>query len=150
MKTLFHTVAPGDIVLADRGVVLELVLGDAAGMIIYDRARKLACAAVMPAAQEAGRPEREWLGRVSLATLSRMLKAGCRAERLEIYALGAPFSIEPASALLDRATRATRAFRQARVALAYGPPGAPAALRAEFDVDLGRIVLEQPDRSGGD
>ncbi len=141
MKTSFHTVAPGDIVVADHDVILELVLDDAAGIIVYDRARKLAAAAVISAAGPAdGHPAREQAGRATRAMLSRMLKAGCRPEGLEIFALGTLLATSP------QARRGPEAFGRSRVTLAYGPQHLPAPLRAEFDVGLGRIVLEPRER----
>lgn len=141
MKTSFHTVAPGNIVVADHDVVLELLLDDAAGIIVYDRARKLAAAAVISADGPAeGRSGRERAGRAVRAMLSRMLKAGCRPEGLEIFALGTQLATSPL------ARRGPDIFERARVTLAYGPQHSPAPLRAEFDVGLGRIVLESAPR----
>jgi hypothetical protein len=133
----FHEVVDGEILVADESVVLEMVLDDSVGMIIYDRGKHLAAASKLCLRPPGGRCTsiRERTSSTSLALLARLASLGCSPERLEIFALGA----------LDGVTLGTRPGdgRLRHVAFAMGLPRQREARRVEFDVALGRIVVEE-------
>ena len=134
MNAVFHKLLPGEAVLADRTALLELIMHRASGVVLYDRGRRLAAAALVPGPDEARGGTKACLDRVvgtSLALLRRILNRGSRPEDLEVFALGAGLPLEAGR------------FRGLRTALACGLPALPRVLRAEFDVALGRIVLEE-------
>jgi chemotaxis receptor (MCP) glutamine deamidase CheD len=133
----FHEIVDGEIVVADDSAVLEMVLDESVGMIIHDRGRRLAAASklcVRPS-QESGTDIRERTSSASLALLARLAALGCRPESLEIYALGAVDADAFATGASGAGVR--------RVAFAMGLPANGRARRVEFDVALGRIVVEQ-------
>jgi len=133
----FHEVVDGEIVVADDSVVLEMVLDGSVGMIIYDRSRNLAAASKLPvhADDDATASIRERTSSASLALLSRMASRGCDLESLEIFALGAVDATSLGSG--------PGGIRLRRVSLAMGFAESSDARRVEFDVGLGRIVVEQ-------
>ncbi len=133
----FHEVADGEIVVADRSVVLEMVLDESVAMVIYDRAMRLAAASKLGLddGDAAGPAIQERTRSASLALLSRLTAMGCRLDALEIYALGAA---HPGSLCTGPDGQ-----RLSRVTLAAGLPGEGESRRVEFDVGLGRIVIEQ-------
>jgi hypothetical protein len=137
----FHEVVDGEIVVADDSAVLEMVLDESVGMIIFDRGRRLAAASklcVRPS-QESGKDIRERTSSASLALLTRLAALGCRPESLEIYALGAV----DAGAFSGKDRKAA----PSRVAFAMGLSAEGGARRVEFDVAAGRIVVEEHCRS---
>lgn len=139
----FHTVTPGEAILADGSVVLEMRLAGSMGVILYDRRRRLAAACQVRADGEAARL-REMLDAASLGLLVRMIQRGSDPEHLEIFALGTgegpaggPW---PAGAELP--------LPQGRVALAYSTSESGQCRRVEFDVAAGRIVIEEGPPAG--
>jgi hypothetical protein len=132
----FHEVVDGEIVIADAAVVLEMLLDDSVAMVIYDRARRLAAASKLCLGSE-GVPDaaiHERVRSASLALLTRLAALGSDPGSLEIYALGAawpgPLCTGPDGLRLER------------VAMAAGLPAPGESRRVEFDVGLGRIVVE--------
>jgi hypothetical protein len=133
----FHQVVDGEIVVADGSAVLEMVLDGSVGMVIYDRTRRLAAASKLRLGSDGGSSAsiRERTSSASLALLTRLAARGCKLECLEVFALGA----------VDATTLGTgpAGQRLRRVSLAIGLPETPGARRVEFDVALGRIVVEE-------
>lgn len=133
----FHRVADGEIVVADASCVLEMFLGGSVGMIIYDRDRRLAAASKLALA-----PDGEALGNIGertsaacLTLLARLARRGCDPDALEIFALGAQGGDAWPAGLAARGA--------SRISLAVDSRGREATRRVEFDVGLGRIVIEQ-------
>jgi len=131
----FHEVIDGEITIADESVVLEMVLDESVGMIIYDRNRRLAAASKLALQPEDGSTAsiHERTGSASLALLSRLAQRGCDPDSLEIYALGAVDT--------DSLSGSAKGLR--RVSMAMGLSSKSEARRVEFDVGVGRIVVEQ-------
>lgn len=139
-KIRFHEVVDGEIALVDESVVLELVLHRSIGMIVYDRSRRLAAASKISISGKSSRSSavRESAGSASLALLARLCRLGCSLDHLEVYALGAPFPPPGAGS----------ASSVLHVDLAMALPFAPGVRRVEFDVAIGRIVIEGPPLAG--
>ncbi len=133
----FHRVADGEIVVADGSCVLEMFLGGSVGMIIYDRGRRLAAASKLALAPGGGalRSIEERTSAACLALLTRLARRGCDPEALEIFALGAQAGDGWPARLAVRGA--------SRISLAVDSWGREATRRVEFDVGLGRIVIEQ-------
>ena len=133
----FHRLTDGEIVVADASAVLEMFLDGSVGMIIYDRRLRLAAASKLPLKPGGGetRDIGERTRAAALALLARLVRRGCDADALEVFALGAPGEEFPPA---EPAWR-----RLGRPSLAMGSTGAGRARRVEFDVGLGRIVIEQ-------
>ncbi len=140
----FHTVAPGETVLADGSVVLELRLVGSVGVILYDRRRRLAAAGQVRADGEAA-SLRERVDAASLGLLVRMIQRGSDPEHLEIFALG--MGDGPAGGAWSSAG-ADLSLPRGRVALAYSSPEGGRGRRVEFDVAAGRIVIEEAPPAG--
>ncbi len=132
----FHQVVDGEIVVADDSVVLEMVLDGSVGMIIYDRSRNIAAASKLSVrnVDDSTTSIRERTSSASLALLSRMTSRGCDLETLEIFALGAVDATSLGSG--------PGGIRLRQVSLAMGLAEEAEARRVEFDVGLGRIVVE--------
>jgi hypothetical protein len=138
----FHEVVDGEIVVADDSVVLEMVLDGSVGMVIYDRSRRLASASKLRVHDDglATTSIRERTSSASLALLTRMANRGCDLDSLEIFALGAVDSTTLGSGPGGKRLR--------RVSLAMGMAETSEARRVEFDVGLGRIVVEPLSETG--
>ncbi len=133
----FHRVADGEIVVADGSCVLEMFLGGSVGMIIYDRDRRLAAASKLslaPGGWGTGSIG-ERTSAASLTLLTRLAQWGCDPEALEIFALGAQTGDGWPAGLGVRGA--------GRISLAVDTWGREATRRVEFDVGLGRIVIER-------
>ena len=137
-----RAVRVGETVVADQSAVLEMLLDGCAGMIMYDGSRKLAAASVIE--KQPRRPTnegfRERVNARGLALLRKLLQQGGGLESVEIFAFGADcLPTAPTPAELGRSELPV----WGKVAMVHVPPGCGQVRRVEFDVSLGRIVLEE-------
>jgi hypothetical protein len=139
-KVVIHHLAVGEIAVADRSAVLEMGMHGSAVMVLYDRRQRLAAAAhfALPADDGAAEFQSELL---PLWLLGQLIRRGCGPEELELYAVGpglpAMLGVDTGLELLPRLP--------APVALDCEVNSLKESRRVEFDVAMGRIVVEKDD-----
>ncbi len=135
-RVTMYRVVPGETVVADRSAVLEMSVSGSAVMVVYDRSRQMASAAhfLLPDPKAGAGNDA-----VPLRLLSQLVERGSDPESLEIYAVGpglpAVLGVESEEDLPGRIP--------ARVALDCGASNVRGPRRVEFDVAMGRIVVER-------
>jgi hypothetical protein len=122
---IIHRMRVGETALADEGAVLEMLLAGSAAMIFYDRAQRLAAAAHFPLPEDSAEDELP-APAVPFKLLALLVARGCDPEGIEVYAVGPG----PSAGL------------GVPVALVCRTGSRQERRRVEFDVAMGRIVVE--------